>query len=185
MTLGYGTAWGGKKPAAEILPEATQRMAPERTPSPEAMRYIEPEPDVDHIEEKLKQQIRQENDGYFLIGLKGDMYDADGDDETEDDWNNRIPLRTVHVEVSQRDDASLSPSGDSDETPAYEREMSLGSRVPTGLSRLRPVIYVVCFLSYVKHFPTDSDLAPSFHIHLSLQSSDKFSQYRLILSRHP
>ncbi|KAF1922056.1 hypothetical protein BDU57DRAFT_545401 [Ampelomyces quisqualis] len=142
MTLGYGTAWGAHKPVQQTQPTSSQRTAPKRTPSPEAMRHIEPEPHVDVLEEKLKQQIRQENDGYFLIGLKGDMYHLEGDDETEDDWNHRIPLRTLHVEVSQRDDASLSPSGDSDETPAYEREIGLGSTSPTGLSRLRPVIYV-------------------------------------------
>jgi hypothetical protein len=154
MTLGYGTAWGGKKPVEEAQP-ASKPDPPRRTPSPEAMRYIDPEPDVDLAEEKIKQQIRQENDGYFMIGLKGDMYDVDVDDENDDDWNHRIPLRTVHVEVNQRDDVSLSPSGDSDETPAYERELSLVTRVPTGLSRLRPVVYVVCESSPLTIINTD------------------------------
>ncbi|EAT87686.2 hypothetical protein SNOG_05295 [Parastagonospora nodorum SN15] len=103
MTLGYGTAWGGgKKTEDEVRPAAKRQPTRERSPSPAAMRYIEPEPDVDLAEEKLKMQIRQENDGYFLIGLKGDMYDAEVDEE-DDDWNHRIPLRTVHVELLQKE----------------------------------------------------------------------------------
>lgn len=141
MTLGYGTAWGGRK-TTDGQPDTTQQTEPERAPSPE-MRYIEPEPDVDLAEEKLKQQIRQENDGYFIIGLKGDMDEAPVDEEDEDDWNHRIPLRTVHVEVTQRDDASLSPSGDSDEAPAWEMEMQPRYTEGRKLSRLRPVVYVV------------------------------------------
>lgn len=144
MTLGYGSAWGGRKPTEEA--QHTQAPVRERSPSPEAMRYVEPAPDVDLAEEKLKQQIRQENDGYFVIGLKGDMDDVDVDDDNDDgDWNLRIPLRTLYVEVVQRDSPSASPSGDSDGTPYFDNEMSMGSSRPsdTGLSRLRPVVYVV------------------------------------------
>ncbi|KAH5159532.1 hypothetical protein HBH69_057930 [Parastagonospora nodorum] len=147
MTLGYGTAWGGgKKTEDEVRPAAKRQPTRERSPSPAAMRYIEPEPDFDLAEEKLKMQIRQENDGYFLIGLKGDMYDAEVDEE-DDDWNHRIPLRTVHVELLQKDDASSSGSAESEEMtpwerPTFEREPSTDSRSDTGLSRLRPVVYV-------------------------------------------
>jgi hypothetical protein len=157
MTLGYGTAWGGRK-AAEGAQPAPQRPTEEakpttpkpvrqRSPSPDALRYIDPAPDVDLAGEKLKQQIRQENDGYFLIGLQGDMDDADVDDENDDgNWNHRIPLRTVYVEVVKRDDSS-SLSVDSDETPTYEKELSMASKsMISGLSRLRPVVYVVCSL---------------------------------------
>ncbi|KAF2025454.1 hypothetical protein EK21DRAFT_103922 [Setomelanomma holmii] len=144
MTLGYGTAWGGKKPTEEAPSAAEQ--TPAETPEPEAMRYIEPEPDVDHVEEKLKAQIRQENDGYFLVGLKGDMQDLDIDDDNDEgNWNNRIPLRTVHVEVLSTDNLSVTSSVESDDTPAYEKELSFGSTKSgktNGLSRLRPVVYV-------------------------------------------
>jgi hypothetical protein len=146
MTLGYGSAWGGKKHAEGAQPPP-QPTAPERVPSPEPLRYIEPEPDVDLVGEKLKLQVRLENDGYFLIGLKGDMDDVDVDDEDDDDWNHRIPLRTVHVEVHKKDDSSsATPSGDSDEAPLYFRELSTKSSLVSGLSRLRPVVYVVCLL---------------------------------------
>jgi hypothetical protein len=185
MTLGYGSAWGGKKPAeeAQSTPEPT---APERTPSPEAMRYIEPEPDVDLVEEKLKLQIRQENDGYFLIGLKGDMDEADVNDEDDDDWNHRIPLRTVHVEVLKKDDtASLSPSGDSDDAPLYSQELSMDSRPVNKLSRLRPVVYVVCPCSTIPDSFTDFYPASSVYIYVPVQPPNRFAHSRLLLSRHP
>jgi len=167
MTLGYGTAWGGKKPAEEAQPPA-QQPTRERSPSPEAMRYIDPAPDVDVAEEKLKQQIRQENDGYFLIGLKGDMGDIDVDDDNDEgDWNLRILLRTVHVEVNQRDDSSSTPSIDSDEIPSYSKDFSMGSRsMINGLSRLQPVVYVVCLLCGPTRTPVDFCIASSFHLHL-------------------
>jgi hypothetical protein len=92
----------------------------------------------------MKMQIRQENDGYFLIGLKGDMDDAGHDDDNDEGtWNNRILLRTVHVEVNPGCASSMSPSIDSDDTPAYEKELSLKSATTNKLSRLRPVVYVV------------------------------------------
>ncbi|KAH7094434.1 hypothetical protein FB567DRAFT_556055 [Paraphoma chrysanthemicola] len=142
MTLGYGTAWGGKK-SGEVAQPAAERPAPARSPSPEAMRYVEPAPDVDLAGEKLKAQIRQENDGYFLLGLKGDMQDIEVDDDNDEgNWNNRILLRTVHVEVLRPDNSSTASSVESDETPAYEKELSFPSTTTSGLSRLRPVVYV-------------------------------------------
>jgi hypothetical protein len=145
MTLGYGTAWGGKKPTEAAETTAGQR-ARARTSSPPAMRYVEPAPDVDLAEEKLKEQIRQENDGYFLVGLKGDMQDIEVDDDNDEgNWNNRIPLRTVHVEMLRADNSSIASSVESDDTPAHEKELSFQSTTTTasGLSRLRPVVYVV------------------------------------------
>jgi hypothetical protein len=181
-TLGYGTAWGGKKTIGDsqstvsalvptTAPVSVPAPAParERSPSPEAMRYIEPAPDVDLAEEKIKLQIRTENDGYFLIGLKGDMQDLDVDDDNDEgNWNNRIPLRTIHAEVDFKGNSLTTDDADSDvtppyERPQYEREMSLqSSTTKNGLSRLRPVVYVVsaipifsclCTDNHVQHRP--------------------------------
>lgn len=154
MTLGYGTAWGGGKKTespqeATPAPDSATTPSPEpvrqRSPSPEAMRYVEPAPDVDHAEERMKQQIRLENDGYFLVGLKGDMQDMNFDDENDEgNWNNRIPLRTIHVEVENEDASSrASPDADSDETPPYEKIMNIPPTAAGALSRLRPVVYIV------------------------------------------
>ena len=92
----------------------------------------------------MKQQIRLENDGYFLVGLKGDLQDLDIDDENgEGDWNIRIPLRTIHVEVDRREASLKTEDGDSDSTPQYERDMRVEPTTENKLSRLRPVVYVV------------------------------------------
>jgi hypothetical protein len=145
MTLGYGTAWGYKKPDA--AQEPTQAPASEttrRAQSPEAMRFIEPTPDVDLVEEKRKAQVRAENDGYFLVGLKGDMVEADMDDENDEgNWNARIPLRTVYVE--QTKESKRTASSESDETPGEDYSKGPSFKMMTKLekSRLRPVVYVV------------------------------------------
>ena len=142
MTLGYGTAWGGKKPDAAPAQEPSVAPAPERREqSPEAMRYIEPAPDVDLVEEKRKAQVRAENNGYFLVGLKGDMVEADMDDDNDEgNWNARIPLRTIYVEQVNKG-SSIS---ESDETPGEEgKEPSFNTATKLEKSRLRPVVYVV------------------------------------------
>lgn len=147
MTLGYGTAWGGSgsKGAIEESKPTASSTVRERSPSPQAMRHIEPEPDVDVAGEKLKMQIQLENDGYFLVGLKGDLRDLDIDDDNDDgNWNNRIHLRTVHLEVDSPNSAAGATNGDdSDETPQYEREMNLRTTTESRLTRLRPVVYAV------------------------------------------
>ncbi|KAF2471598.1 uncharacterized protein BDR25DRAFT_21520 [Lindgomyces ingoldianus] len=137
MTLGYGTVWGGKSaPVSE--PYSPPDTTCQGDASPEvSMRYVEPEPDVDRAEEKLKTQIQHENAGYFIIGLKGDMEDENADDG--DEWNNRIPLRTVHVELTG-EKATQDP-GWEDKTPSYEKELG-GMRSSRRLIRLRPVVYV-------------------------------------------
>ncbi|KAH9881714.1 hypothetical protein IAQ61_000441 [Plenodomus lingam] len=151
MTLGYAIAWGGgssnqnhDKKAHEAPQPAAPSPVRKRSPSPAAMRYIEPEPDMDVAAEKRKRQIRLENDGYFLIGLKGHMLDLDVDDDNEDgNWNNRIPLRTIHLELeSQKDSTSTPTPNDSDEIPQYEREMNFEPSPERKLTRLRPVVYI-------------------------------------------
>ncbi|KAI1594963.1 DUF1712 domain containing protein [Pyrenophora tritici-repentis] len=147
MTLGYGTAWGGRKTTetpepAVPAPALAPSRARERTPSPAAMRYVEPAPDVDPTEEKLKLQIRLENDGYFLVGLKGDLREVHDGEDDEGDWNNRIPLRTIHVEINRKNSSVGSTDVDSDDTPQYEKDMSVQSTTTGKLSRLRPVVYV-------------------------------------------
>jgi hypothetical protein len=170
-TLGYGTAWGGRKttedsqstvsalvPATKPVSAKVPEPVRARTPSPEAMRYIDPTPDVDLAAERIRLQIRSENDGYFLLGLKGDMQDLDVDDDNDErNWNNRILLRTVHAEVDHKEDSLKTNDVDSDETPPYEtphyeRDMILQSSVKVDLSRLRPVVYVVSAILILIHF---------------------------------
>lgn len=156
MTLGYGTAWGGKKQEASdvSIPALEPEPAARREQSPEAMRFVEPTPDIDLVEEKRKAQVQQENSGYFLVGLKGDMVEADVDDDNDDgNWNVRIPLRAVYVEQANKG-SSIS---ESDETPGEDSSKEPGSSTTTNLqkSRLRPVVYVVC--SVPSSFTSETD----------------------------
>lgn len=145
LTLGYGTAWGAKRaPSSEQTPVLEPVGRQERSPEV-PMRFVEPQPDIDVTAEKLKSQIQQENSGYFVVGLKGDMEEEDVDDENDEGaWNNRTLLRTVYVRLT-KPVGPESPGVDEDETPAYEKQLSFSS-LPAStlpLSRLRPVVYVV------------------------------------------
>ena len=146
LTLGYGSAWGAKRnpPGDQTGTQEISSTPPATKEAP--MTYVEPRPDVDVATEKLKAQVRYENTGYFLIGLKGDMDEGSVDDSNDEgDWNNRTLLRTVHVELAKKDTPET-PAGDEDETPFAESEPSVPSfSTPSfdNLSRLRPVVYVV------------------------------------------
>ncbi|KAL1612227.1 hypothetical protein SLS60_000451 [Paraconiothyrium brasiliense] len=142
LTLGYGTAWGSKKAALdETTP--TQERPTENATSEAPMRFVDPEPDIDHAAEKLKAQIHLENIGYFAIGLKGDLGDGDADDSNgEGEWNNRTLLRTVHVELTDEGMPGTPGTGDDDGTPQFEKELNLNNTEVSRLRRLRPVIYV-------------------------------------------
>jgi hypothetical protein len=183
MTLGYGTAWGGKK-AVEETPSIPQQAPRQQSASPEPLRYVDPEPDVDLSKVKLDQQLRQEREGYFLVGLKGDMADADADDENDEgNWNNRILLRTLYVEANRKGNSPTQSSGDSDVTPVYEREWSLALPTsPNGLSRLRPVVYVVCCSCFlIMRVSANRFVASPVHIHVSFQPSYRCAEHRYVL----
>lgn len=172
MTLGYGTAWGGKKAVGESQP-APEQPAPKRTPSPEAMRYIEPAPDVDVAEEKRTLQIQQENDGYFLIGLKGDMADKEVDDENDEgNWNNRIQLRTIHVEIARNEIPSVTTSVESDEATQIDQRVPFNPTTSNSC-RVRPVIYVVCLQPGKARKSVDHSVASAFHLYLLVPSSNR------------
>ncbi|PSN63982.1 hypothetical protein BS50DRAFT_576615, partial [Corynespora cassiicola Philippines] len=157
LTLGYGTAWGGKsqQPTPEMQP---QEAAAKETSQEASMRYIDPAPDVDETEEKLKTQIRAENSGYFIIGLKGDLGPEDMDDE--DHEGSRILLRNVHVEL-EKEDPLLTPDG----TPKMERQFSFNPLTKRRLARLRPIVYVhrPFIYTFIFHHRTESLTLASFY----------------------
>ncbi|KAF2677219.1 hypothetical protein K458DRAFT_162425 [Lentithecium fluviatile CBS 122367] len=201
LTLGYSTGWGTKKPPADQQP-STHETPITREATPEVpMTYVEPQPDVDVAGEKLKAQIRHENTGYFLIGLKGDMDDEFVDDENDEgDWNNRTLLRTVHVELAKQSIRETF-GGDEDETPVYEKEISIPSfSTPnfSNLSRLRPVVYVhrpFIYTFLFKHRTEALTVAPFYrnlhtyfsplHRPLSNSTSPNRIAARLSVAFHP
>ncbi|KAF2742481.1 hypothetical protein M011DRAFT_378211, partial [Sporormia fimetaria CBS 119925] len=97
LTLGYGTTWGGRRSFSGQQQPLAPGSEVESTPTAN-LKHVEPE--VDQTEEKLRLQVQRENTGYFVIGLKGSLEEEEqgGEDDAED-WNSRIPLRTIHVEL--------------------------------------------------------------------------------------
>ncbi|KAF2490703.1 hypothetical protein BU16DRAFT_132114 [Lophium mytilinum] len=150
LTLGYGTTWGGKRPQASR--QASQQYGDSETDDAHShmgdtsMRHIDPDPDVDHAEERRKSQIYQENTGYFIVGLKGDMdnEDEDEDEDEEPSWNNRIPIRTLQVELNKDVSAEFPIDASDPLTPASYRTQLI--ETPPTLNpkhtRLRVIVYV-------------------------------------------
>jgi hypothetical protein len=144
LTLGYGTAWGGKKASGQISTQEDYAGANDSSMAP--MRYVDPEPDVDHAAEKLQAQLQLENTGYFAIGLKGDMNESDADDENDEgDWNNRTVLRTVYVELNPQTEPT--DSGEHDHETLFEGSLGSTPSSLRNLTRLRPVVYVVSLMA--------------------------------------
>jgi hypothetical protein len=195
MTLGYGSAWGGKRTQSgeRNAQPASEPAQPPRQPTPEiSMRYVEPEPDIDCTEDILKRQIQNENAGYFILGLKGDMEDDNVDDENEEgDWNTRILLRTIHVQLTQQipqtpGDAETPKYVKELENTSYFKEASTTSSKTGNLSRLRPVVYVVCLPFH--QFDLSIKLltlskAPSIYLHILIPPSNGGSHTRSVLSQ--
>lgn len=142
LTLGYGTAWGGVRQSSPPQKESTagNNDAPVRS-GDASMRYIDPEPEVDHAEERRDKQIRQESSGYFIIGLQGDM-ESDQEDDINDDgnWNNRIPFRTVYVELAP--DNSIGEDEEESTTPQYADHLTGKGTRKNKRTRLRPIVYI-------------------------------------------
>ncbi|KAF2262298.1 hypothetical protein CC78DRAFT_534958 [Lojkania enalia] len=167
LTLGYGTAWGGKRSQSREQVPQPEAEAERDTPPEVPMRLIEPEPDVDHVEEKLGAQIQAENTGYFIIGLKGDMADEDYDDDNDEgDWNNRIPLRTIHVELLK--EGLTETQAIEDVSPFFEKETDHTWAPSRNLSRLRPVVYAhrPFIYTFLFHHRTTSLSIASFYRNL-------------------
>lgn len=181
LTLGYGTAWGSKKPST-VENTPTQEQALESAAPEAPMRFVDPEPDIDHAAEKLKAQVQQENAGYFAIGLKGGLGDEDADDsDAEGDWNNRTLLRTVHVELTDEDLIETPGAGD-DDTAQFEKELNLRNSDTARLRRLRPVIYVVRDgKARDRTLLLTANAASPLHLYLPLPPSDRVAHGSTIL----
>jgi hypothetical protein len=180
LTLGYGTTWGGKR-SYDGERNSAANAGDVREPSPEvSMRYVEPEPEIDRRQERLKRQVQLENSGYFVIGLKGSMEEDQVDDDNDDGhWNNRIPLRTVHVEVLNA--VPETPNSDS-ERPAYVEELSPTPTSGRKLSRLRAVVYVVSCLILGDTVLLTLALASSIRLYVPISSTHRVTDSGYLLS---
>lgn len=157
LTLGYGSAWGpgsGNKPqpsrkSSSMPPTGRKKQkAPEPELEPESsLQYLEPEPEGRRLEDRINAQVNAENNGHFIIGLKGGLEDElEGDDGSDpesavgsSEWNRRTLLRTLYVEVLKPPAITRQYSNESDISGKFAQD---GKAKPT---RLRVVVYVVCY----------------------------------------
>ncbi|QDS76323.1 hypothetical protein FKW77_002542 [Venturia effusa] len=146
LTLGYGSSWGHRSDSSAPIhrSESSQESADIVPAQQQDMHYLDPEPVVDkdaEYQERLKTQIRLEESGHFLIGLKGEILDENDvqvDDEAEGP-NNRIMLRALHVEVEGKPRAL---DYDSHDTGTPDLNQDPVSQKRAKRSRLRVVVYV-------------------------------------------
>ena len=121
------------------------------------LKHLEPMPEGDSVKTKIAIQKHQENRGYFLIGLQGnlDKPEEDGnpskseDRSPSDSSGSRIMLRTIQVETVLQgpgeqidEDAERTPSAEDIE--ADEIGTKNFRRIRVLIYVLRPFIY--CFL---------------------------------------
>lgn len=134
LKMGYGTYW--------TLPVRTETTD---TPPPPATTQ------------------RPESEGYFLIGLKGDIYeDAGASDASDSSDNSRTMLRTLTVDLAG---------------PANNEELS-SSTDGTASTRLRVVVYACRPFLFTLLFQTHTDS-------LALDSSYRSLHQRLSPLRRP
>ncbi|KAK5171347.1 uncharacterized protein LTR77_004491 [Saxophila tyrrhenica] len=129
----------------------------QKEPEPEenaVMTQVDPIPDGETLRSKAAAQIRQENRGHFLIGLRGDLdasTEAEDVDFTDGSLNtdgagSRIVLRTIQVELIKR------PIDEpEDEAKATVPDVTTGIEAIMKYRRMRVLIYVhrpfiYCFL---------------------------------------
>lgn len=145
LTLGYGSSWGHRRDlSAPTTKSEDSNESADAVPAQELdMQHIDPEPAVDkdaEYQERLKTQIRLEESGHFLIGLQGELLDEDVEEDDEAEGpNNRISLRTLHVEVEKKP-PSLDYESHDTGTPDLNQDPASQKRAKR--SRLRVVVYV-------------------------------------------
>ncbi|KAK7522232.1 uncharacterized protein IWZ02DRAFT_371128 [Phyllosticta citriasiana] len=145
------------------------RKAPARTASslpPGIPRPIQNTPPARDIkDDRITRHIKRENGGHFLIGLQGNLDEeiiGDGEGASDaptgsGDWESRMLIRTVHIEVKQE------PKG-------VGRRVSEATILPTKweFRKLRVIVYVHRpFITTLLFAPrTDALSYPAFYRHL-------------------
>lgn len=139
------------------------------------MRTVEPIPDGDAFASFVKAQRHKEQNGYFLIGHRGES-DADEDAESTvshiaDDEGERIVLRTIQVKISSQDD----PETQTDKTSSKQATSSADTVYESeGYRRLRVLVYARRPFLYILLFEHQTgalqltELYKSLHRHLIL-----------------
>jgi hypothetical protein len=167
LTLGYGSSWGQRSTSPFKREDSAPLSEGAEPDLPAAMRQVQPEPDIDpdaELEERFRTQVRLEENGHFLIGLKGEMTDEsqlETDDEDDGDWNQRTMVRTLYVEVTKEPESDEIDASPLVETPRSFTNPHYGPK----LSRLRVIVYVhrPFIYTFLFHPRTESLSLPGFY----------------------
>lgn len=172
LTLGYGTLWGGSSSRPRQTSPSTI------LPSGDGDSGANPLSSGSNISnENVNLKVKDSgvnpaasvdpNGGHYLIGLKGDLSLKDDDqEEDEQNWNTRLVLRTMYVDMLEKQaydhsDGSSAKSGESTSTDQHSSANMVAKR-------LRVVVYVVSLIERPSDYTTDRLEAPSVHIRVSL-----------------
>ncbi|KAK4496366.1 hypothetical protein PRZ48_012346 [Zasmidium cellare] len=138
-----------KLKAAEELPDTDDDQP--------ALAQVDPTPDGQDLHDRIAQQKRQEGDGIFVVGLKGDLANIPDDPDAgvediadNDDSGPRNILRTLQIEVL-KDTAEQEEERTDLDRKLSEAGLSSAKNDPLNYKRLRVLIYVrrpfmYCFL---------------------------------------
>jgi hypothetical protein len=179
LTLGYGSSWGPTSNKTEEIKrenaDKDERDTLGATVEEASLQQLEPEPDIDHFENLLKVQIQQEDNGYFIVGLKGSLED---DPDEEDVPTDRILLRTLYVDLLSKSHCSTAvrtsykPSTSEAEENNNSGDDDTSTLDPTKpdskTTRLRVIIYVhrPFIYTFLFHPHTESLTYASFYRNL-------------------
>lgn len=125
-----------------------------------ALSQVDPMPDGDDVKAKIARQIREENQGHFVIGLKGDLdLDIDKDDDEsltegsfrDEGGGSRILLRTLQVEMTPKDQSYADQVNEDLDRHDDGQHIEPENPATKNMKRLRVLIYVrrpfmYCFL---------------------------------------
>lgn len=158
LTLGLSSTWTKGDSPDEHSRKTPNTTDAEETPRGEQppLRHVDPAPDVDRVEELIQRRIQQENSGYFIVGLQGDMNNDDIDnassgDSGDESWNRRIFLRTLYIETTNPLQTGTPgvETANKEIQNDFELLMNPQGNVKTH-PRLRVVVYVVSLFKNIQ-----------------------------------
>ncbi|KAF2399282.1 hypothetical protein EJ06DRAFT_543827 [Trichodelitschia bisporula] len=186
LTLGYGSGRGNKPSSADNTDDASDR--PMQTVPPN------PEPDIDELATRLQAQLHLEDNGHFVIGLKGpldeNITDPDPASDSDSSTNTRIPVRTLYIELPQEAPTAPSPpspfeSGQTTPRPTPSPPGGPRSRLRVLIYAHRPFIYTFLFdphtppLSYASFYKSLHAFFAPLHAPLAASTSAERAAARM------
>ncbi|KAK7612754.1 hypothetical protein JOL62DRAFT_540739 [Phyllosticta paracitricarpa] len=167
LTLGYGSNWNGKKSRSQHQRSQSTHARPQSDSEKRSKAQIQQNtpPARDIKDDRIMRHVKRENGGHFLIGLQGNLDEeiiGDGEGASDaptgsGDWESRMLIRTVHIEVKQE------PKG-------VGRRVSEATILPVEweFQKLRVIVYVhrpfITTLLFASR--TDALSYPAFYRHL-------------------